>query len=689
MKAEKWLVCLQAALLAFAVAFGGCGCLVTGFDLPVSGLGKLALILGCCAAAGALVLRVRRGGMLLACLIALAAGALWYDGSVGEQLLSVLQHISRVYHNAYGWGTLFFGASQRQVDLAVAVMGCAVSLAVARTVIRGQWVWPTVVIGLIPLAACLVVTDMIPDAAFLYLLLLGLTLLCLTSMLRQRSHREGIRLAGFAVLPLALAMGVLFWLFPRENFNDPAEGLGDRFFQWVSQMEQEVSGTGFTGPGTTQSRVERLDTLGNRRLRTSPVMDVTAETGGVLYLRGQDYDFYDGHSWISSLGRNEDFPVNDSTGFFIGDRVGTVRIRLRSSNTSAYLPYYPLPAVTLSGGVLQDPAVRSDYTVIRRALPDDWKQVVSALGDQHQGSQSVAMMERYRALPLVAREGARDLLKTVLTHEKSATEKAETIAAFVKNSAKYDLSPGKMPEDETDFALWFLEDSDKGYCVHFATATVVLLRAAGVDARYVTGYMAQVPGGKTVTVTADQAHAWAEYYEPVLGMWIPLESTPAGSSQGQPMEPSVPPLGTEPAQPTQPPAQTEPAGTEPTVPGQENPEHAGASLMWLWLIPPVLLPGAIWGQWAVRREIRRRRRTGGDPNRRALAMWRELEQCCRLLEQIPSEEAEALAAKARFSQHTLTQRELAALRRELIQVTDRLKTLPWYRRLVCRLLLGL
>jgi hypothetical protein len=55
----------------------------------------------------------------------------------------------------------------------------------------------------------------------------------------------------------------------------------------------------------------------------------------------------------------------------------------------------------------------------------------------------------------------------------------------------------------------------------------------------------------------------------------------------------------------------------------------------------------------------------------------------------PSPEAEALACKAFFSQHTLTQRELAVLRQELARTTEALMALPWYRRLIYRFLLGL
>ena len=61
-------------------------------------------------------------------------------------------------------------------------------------------------------------------------------------------------------------------------------------------------------------------------------------------------------------------------------------------------------------------------------------------------------------------------------------EKAEKIGDYVRASARYDLNPSRIGEGETDFALWFLEDAAAGYCVHFATAAAVLLRAAVIEA---------------------------------------------------------------------------------------------------------------------------------------------------------------------------------------------------------------
>ena len=97
----------------------------------------------------------------------------------------------------------------------------------------------------------------------------------------------------------------------------------------------------------------------------------------------------------------------------------------------------------------------------------------------------------------------------------------QSIMDYVQNSARYSLNTGRMDDSYTDFAQWFLAESDTGYCVHFATAATVLLRAAGIPARYVTGYMVNCEAGVPVIVESDRAHAWVEYFDDELNTWLP------------------------------------------------------------------------------------------------------------------------------------------------------------------------
>lgn len=112
-------------------------------------------------------------------------------------------------------------------------------------------------------------------------------------------------------------------------------------------------------------------------------------------------------------------------------------------------------------------------------------------------------------------------------------ELPQAVTEFVRSSARYDLDTPSMPAGQSDFAAWFLTESDTGYCVHFAAATAAMLRALQVPARVVTGYLVDAEAGNWTEVTMDNAHAWAEYYCWGLG-WVPLEATPPDGVDSHP-----------------------------------------------------------------------------------------------------------------------------------------------------------
>ncbi|MBR1824038.1 MAG: transglutaminase domain-containing protein [Ruminococcus sp.] len=98
---------------------------------------------------------------------------------------------------------------------------------------------------------------------------------------------------------------------------------------------------------------------------------------------------------------------------------------------------------------------------------------------------------------------------------------------------EYSLYPGKTPSNR-DFVNYFLMENHKGYCIHYATAGVMLARMAGIPARYATGYVIvgddftdeakNADGTYTIDVKDSRSHAWAEVYIDGFG-WMPFEFT--------------------------------------------------------------------------------------------------------------------------------------------------------------------
>lgn len=83
-----------------------------------------------------------------------------------------------------------------------------------------------------------------------------------------------------------------------------------------------------------------------------------------------------------------------------------------------------------------------------------------------------------------------------------------------------------------DFIFDFLQMSQTGYSVHFASAAVMMFRYYGIPARYVEGYLItpedaqMMTAGEPYDVDDTHAHAWVEYYQDGVG-WLPFETTPS------------------------------------------------------------------------------------------------------------------------------------------------------------------
>jgi len=97
------------------------------------------------------------------------------------------------------------------------------------------------------------------------------------------------------------------------------------------------------------------------------------------------------------------------------------------------------------------------------------------------------------------------------------------------NAFFYTLSPPLLGRNSVDD---FLFGTKRGFCEHYAAAFVVLMRAAGIPARVVTGYQGGYFNavGNYLLVRQSDAHAWAEVWHAGRG-WIRIDPTAAVSPQ--------------------------------------------------------------------------------------------------------------------------------------------------------------
>lgn len=284
---------------------------------------------------------------------------------------------------------------------------------------------------------------------------------------------------------------------------------------------------------------------------------------------------------------------------------------------------------------------------------------------------------------------------------------AECYAAYIamcfQDYFRYTLEPPSVPGGR-DFVEFFLSESHEGYCVHFASAAVLLLRAAGYPARYAEGYV--VPSGESgwVDIPDYNAHAWVEVYSGGTG-WVPVEVTPADENNPaafynatvpenareiiptpKPLEerPTLPPrrdplIDEELASPTpRPRASAEPspsAGDSPAGSGSNGKGGGSPLVNILWCIAAAAgIIGAVLIQRVLR--VKKRERDLGQRDRNAaglrayayLLKLYEKEILCGQREE-PPERWKELAEKARYSAHMLSPEELG----ELIGASERLR----------------
>ena len=130
---------------------------------------------------------------------------------------------------------------------------------------------------------------------------------------------------------------------------------------------------------------------------------------------------------------------------------------------------------------------------------------------------------------------------------------ADRLKTYFQENFNYSLKTGALKENE-DFVKKFLTNDTEGYCTHFASAAAIIMRNAGIPARYVEGYHVESNDSVaeevkkyidifenanfkveneynlyTIPVFDSSAHAWTEIYIDGYG-WIPLEFTPSYAS---------------------------------------------------------------------------------------------------------------------------------------------------------------
>ena len=668
MRRDKWLACLLSAVLSLVVSFSGVMCLQSAFGLQAN---IFHVLLGCAISAVLFSIGFTLKWWYIPLLMAApVAGYLWQKGILSGSVEWLLYQISSTYDKAYNCGVLYWSAEPPALGDATAALclaGSIVGFVCAWTVCRKKSAIFAAFTAILPLAACFVVTDRVPQARYLYFLLLGVAVLLICQLTRRKNLRKGNILTLLVTIPVALAVAVLFWAVPQDSYR--GQDRADRILTAVQNWAEDLGEQGPAGTSADAAQTVALDQVGRLVQTHTPVMTVHADqVSGMLYLRQQGFQMYNGTSWYNEHGNDIYHWVKREQ----LESMGQVEIATRKLHLMQFVPYYAPDVSVNQYGFTENTQTVYTYTFYVSRLSAD------APSSQIQDSTGglILPVGTYApdaiSLPASTVAWAESVALPLVEGKTTIQERAEAIGAYVRNLADYDRNTARMPAGETDFAQWFAEDADTGYCVHFATTAAVLLRAAGIQAQYVEGYAVSVAKGVTTTVYEDQAHAWVEYYDPAVG-WRILECTPP---EGLPTYVYLPQDTT---QTTQNPSDPVTGPTQaPQGPDAQTPAEPQAGNALYWILGALCTAAAIPAQWQLRLRRKRSLLTRGTVNRQAVQLWLEVSRLARLLKQRSDPQLYQLAQKAKFSQHMLTAGELAMLTDTLAEYRQALKARPWY-----------
>lgn len=335
---------------------------------------------------------------------------------------------------------------------------------------------------------------------------------------------------GIALITFGLTL-LIFFIMPRVSTG------------WVHKSP----GAGLRATGFSD-RVD-LGTIGSIKQDPSIVMRVELPdqpTGRhePLYLRGTAYNYYDGRAWNTNLAYRRPLAVSAEGTFVV--RSGGIRstgystlplrqdILLEALDTSVLFAapiaesisgeFPAVQADTMGGLHLPFPStLRIRYSVTsqpRQMIPDEQS---ASMPDYPE-----VIRRHYLQLPTLSDQVA-SLAQSVARTATSPYAKALAIQQHLTQSYRYslDVETSTIEHPVEDFL--FVRKT--GYCEHYATSMVILLRTIGIPARLVTGFLATEWNefGGYYTIRQQDAHAWVEVFFPRSG-WITMDPTPTVSA---------------------------------------------------------------------------------------------------------------------------------------------------------------
>lgn len=299
--------------------------------------------------------------------------------------------------------------------------------------------------------------------------------------------------------------------------------------QMIAMLGNMLSGSiNPDGVATSMGSIGRLK-LSNRiiaRIAAEPDADSTVFP---LLLQEATYNKYQLATWRATDSIFRDVPPGDADGEWILGPAGeqttslTISTDLKRGDGVLTLPRGVSRLQQLPVEEMQ----RNQYGAVQVDATGDVAYTVQfsphSLSMRFQ-SDEAAPTEADLQIPKADREAIASTLEKLSITGKSEQDIITLIAAYLQNF-QYSLDL-LQPREGTTPVTDFLLNTQAGHCEYFASATTLLLRAAGIPARYAVGYSTHEFSAleNQYIVRSRDAHAWTLVY--LNGRWQTLDTTP-------------------------------------------------------------------------------------------------------------------------------------------------------------------
>jgi hypothetical protein len=316
------------------------------------------------------------------------------------------------------------------------------------------------------------------------------------------------------VLLVSAALFILFPRLPRQWNVQGRRGGGDVMAGFGDEVRLGQHGGRITSNPAEAFRVEFEDSV--------PAAE--------QYWRGRSFDRFDGERWTST----RVMPRLAYGPELYARRWGGPlrRMRIFGGPPEANVLFGPHPVLAVQARsavrVWQHPAgdlyfSGSDAPVYTVTSAGGRPSEEALRASDARGDPPVARL--YLQLPRLDPRVQR-LSDSLMAGQATRIDRVRAVERYLNTQMRYTL---ELPQTAADATIeGFLFRRREGHCEYFSTAMVVLLRAAGIPSRNVTGFLGGEWNdyGGYLSVTGNDAHSWAEAWFPGIG-WMPFEPTPA------------------------------------------------------------------------------------------------------------------------------------------------------------------